>query len=98
MLVLASNSPHHVLCALSEPVVLDSCVGGRVLVGPVTAREGIEVLTRIHCLVHGLQDAGGCNEHKQRNEELTLKPNFHENTLQACKINGIEHKRRNYAS
>jgi hypothetical protein len=90
MLVLASNSPHDVLCALSEPVVLDSSVGGRVLVGPITAREGIEVLTWIHCLVHGLQDAGGCSKHKYCHEELTLKPNLHENTLQACKINGTK--------
>jgi hypothetical protein len=88
-LVRASNSPHHVLCSLSEPVVLDSSVGCRVLVGPVTAREGIEVLTWIHCLVHGLQDAGGCNKHKQCNEELALKSNLRENTLQACKLNGI---------
>jgi hypothetical protein len=65
MLVLASNSPHHVLCALSEPVVLDSSVRGRMLVGPIAACEGVEVLTWIHGLVHGLQDAGGYNKYKQ---------------------------------
>jgi hypothetical protein len=53
------NSPQYVPRALREPVVFDSCVRRRVVVCPVAASESVEILTRVRCPVHGLQEAGG---------------------------------------
>jgi len=59
VLVPTTNSPHYVPRALCEPVVLNGTFWRRVLLCPVPAGEGVEVLARFHCPVHGLQEAGG---------------------------------------